>query len=316
MSDKATPHPLPLDTSHVAKFQRDGYVLTPDVLESSDLERFGAAVDREVASRTADDTRAVQDKSTYEQSFVQCMRLWETSSIVRELTCHPKLAQMAALLLGVERVLLWQDQALYKEADGRITDPHQDQPFWPIGNAPLVSAWIPFDDVDVVNGAMAYVPGSHEAGRLKVVDITHSTTPYDILADPALRGRRPVSVPVSRGSVVWHHGFTVHQAAANTSGRARRVFTVVYLADGYPRVREWPCFPLDRAGVGVGDPMRGEGMPQLWPAPERMPEAARPTWRARRTAAAAVNAMMCSATGRSPGRRVHSYVGEHLGGSR
>ena len=44
---------------------------------------------------------------------------------------------------------------------------------------PLVSAWIPFEDVTIQNSATAYVPGSHKAGRLKVVDITHSTDPYE-----------------------------------------------------------------------------------------------------------------------------------------
>ncbi len=38
------------------------------------------------------------------------------------------------------------------------------------------------------NGAMAYVPGFHKAVRLKVVDITHSTDPYEILNDPAVGG--------------------------------------------------------------------------------------------------------------------------------
>ncbi|NCF77122.1 MAG: hypothetical protein GWP45_08010, partial [Proteobacteria bacterium] len=41
------------------------------------------------------------------------------------------LAGIAAQLLGIESVRLWQDQALYKEAGGRETTPHQDETFWP-----------------------------------------------------------------------------------------------------------------------------------------------------------------------------------------
>jgi ectoine hydroxylase-related dioxygenase (phytanoyl-CoA dioxygenase family) len=254
-----------LEPKLVEDFEANGFVVTPNLLSREELERYGTAVDQAVSRRTADDPRAVADKSTYEQSFIQCMRLWETDADVVPLTFHPALAEAASELLGVPAVRLWQDQALYKEPGGRITDAHQDATFWPIGNTPLVSAWIPFEGSTLASGAMSYVPGSHKAGRLKVVNIMHTTEPYDILKDPALAGSAPVSVEAPLGSVVWHHGLTVHQAAPNLTDRLRRVFTVVYIADGQLRDQAWPTFPLDRAGVAVGEPMQGVGLPLAWP---------------------------------------------------
>ena len=230
----------------VASYDLSGYLVTPGVLSPEEIERYGAAVDAEVGVRTQKDKRSVAEKSLYEQSFIQCMRLWETSEEVRSLSCHSGLAGIAAQLMRVDGVRMWQDQALYKEPGGRETTPHQDQTFWPIGDEPLVSAWIPFEDVTIQNGAMAYVPGSHKAGRLKVVDITHSTDPYEILSDSALGGRKPEYVEVQAGSVIWHHGLTVHQAASNKSEKVRRVFTVVYISSEAKRVKSWPTFPLDR----------------------------------------------------------------------
>ena len=58
----------------------DGFVKTKDVLKESELRNYSAAVDSEVAARTASDTRSLVEKTTYEQSFIQCMRLWETQS--------------------------------------------------------------------------------------------------------------------------------------------------------------------------------------------------------------------------------------------
>jgi ectoine hydroxylase-related dioxygenase (phytanoyl-CoA dioxygenase family) len=118
---------------------------------------------------------------------------------------------------------------------------------------------------------MAYVPTSHKLGSLRVVDITHKSEPYDILADPLVSGIQPESVEVKAGSIIWHDGFTIHQAHANQSSRTRKVFTVVYLASGYPRVKSWPVFPLDRAGVEVGEVMQGEGLPVVWPPPAQLP---------------------------------------------
>ena len=265
-------YPLQLDTGTITQFRDNGFVVTNNVLDEREIETYGKAVDQQVRLRTKGDERSLVEKSVYEQSFIQCMRLWETCPTVRRLSCHPGLAGIASQLLGEPEVLLWQDQALYKEPGGRETTPHQDQTFWPIGGAPLVSAWIPFDDVGLTNGAMSYVPGSHQHGPLKVVDITHSTEPYDILDDPALKGAKPQLVEVKAGSVIWHHGFTIHLAAENKSDNIRRVFTVVYLARGYPRVKSWPVFPLDRAGVQSGELMEGDGMPPVWPAVESLPE--------------------------------------------
>lgn len=265
-------YPLTLSQEKIAEFQSRGFAVTENVLTTDELSRFGPAVDEEVARRTEQDNRDVSEKTTYEQSFIQCMRLWETHDIVRELSCHATLAGIASQLLAEPEILLWQDQALYKEAGGRETTPHQDQPFWPIGNAPLVSAWIPFSDVTLSSGVMSYVPGSHKAGKLKIVDITHSTEPYDVLNDPALNGATPETIEVKAGSIIWHHGFTVHQARANKTNQTRRVFTTVYLAKGYPRAQPWPDFPLDRAGVAQGEPMEGEGMPQVWPSSSELPK--------------------------------------------
>ena len=264
--------PITLSKEIVSSYERDGFVVTQGVLSEILIEKYGQAVDSEVNLRTARDTRPLSKKSLYEQSFIQCMRLWETSEAVRALSCDVALAGIATQLMGVQSVRLWQDQALYKESGGRETTPHQDQTFWPIGNEPLVSAWIPFEDVTIQDGAMAYVAGSHKAGRLKVVDITHSTDPYKILEDPALKGRSPEYVEVKAGSVVWHHGLTVHQAAANQSGSTRRVFTIVYIASNARRAKTWPTYPLDREGIEVGEEMRGDGMPILWPASSRLPE--------------------------------------------
>lgn len=255
----------------VDDFTADGFVVTPDLLTEAELATFGKAVDSAVAARTVDDGRSLADKSIYEQSFVQCMRLWETDRGVAPLTFHRRLAEAAAQLLGTDEVLLWQDQALYKEPGGRITDPHQDAPFWPVGDAPMITAWIPFDGSSVGQGAMGYVPGSHKAGRLAAVDLLHRTEPYDILNDPALGGAEPVFVEAPLGSVVWHHGHTVHQAMPNTTDQTRRVFTVVYLAAGHRRAEPWQNFPLDRAGVEVGEVMAGDGLPVAWPRADGPP---------------------------------------------
>ena len=85
-----------------AQFRRDGFVMVPDLLSGDELDRYGAAVDQAVARRKRFDTRQLGDKTPYEQSFIQCINLWEDAPAVRPLTFHPIVCETAALLLGVE----------------------------------------------------------------------------------------------------------------------------------------------------------------------------------------------------------------------
>lgn len=258
-------HAQLLSTDQIRRYERDGFIAIDGLVSAAELAHARAAIDAAVAERTADDDRSLAEKSRYEQSFVQCMRLWEEHPEVANFTFNPRIAQAAAELMNVSCVRLWQDQALYKEPGGASTTAHQDQSFWPIGDAPLISAWVALNDVTRNSGAMGYVPGSHKAGRLQSVDITHQQTPYDILQDPALNTAEPQWVEAQAGTVIFHHGYCVHLAGPNESVDTRRAMTMVYYADGALRLKNWPVFGLDRAGVGVGEPMRGPGLPIAWP---------------------------------------------------
>ena len=112
--------------SDIEKFDRDGFVVIEDLFTPADLKNFGDAVDSAVRDRVGDDSRLIGEKSLYEQSFQQCMNLWEDNPNVRALTFHQEMGELAASLLGAETLRIWHDQALYKEPGGRETDPHQD----------------------------------------------------------------------------------------------------------------------------------------------------------------------------------------------
>jgi len=256
----AVPEPI------VESFRRDGFVVVPDLLTEEELERFGAWVDRAVATRTAHDRRRLEEKSLYEQSFLQCINLWEDHPGLRALTFHPRIAGCAAALIGVERLRLWHDQALYKEPGGRETDAHQDQPYWPIEETDTVTAWIPFDGSTEETGCMGYVPGSHRAGLRRFVNIFLGA-PEDVLARPELAGTNPVFVEVPRGSVAFHHGLTVHLARPNRSARVRRVHTAIYFRDGLTRAKVGIHQSVDRAAIRPGEPIASDATPIAWPLP-------------------------------------------------
>jgi hypothetical protein len=255
---------------HREAFERDGFVVLPDLLTIGELDRFGAAVDQAVAARKRHDRRALADKSRYEQSFIQCQNLWEDHAGVRPLTFHPRIAGAAAALLGAEAVRIWHDQALYKEPGGRPTDAHQDQPYWPIAETDTITAWIPLDGSTLEGGAMGYVAGSHKLGFKRFVNI-FGDEPEDVLNRAELRGAPPVFVEVPRGSVAFHHGLTFHLAMPNRTDRIRRVHTAIYFRDGCTRGSAHGHPSVDRGGIAVGAPIVSDVTPIAFPRPGDLP---------------------------------------------
>jgi ectoine hydroxylase-related dioxygenase (phytanoyl-CoA dioxygenase family) len=254
-------------------FRRDGFVRVPGLLDAAEVERFRAAVDRAVAARTAHDRRTLAEKSRYEQSFQQCINLWEDHAEVRALSFHPRVCETAATLLGVARLRLWHDQALYKEAGGRETDAHQDQPYWPIAETDTITAWVPLVDVDASLGCMGYVPGSHAVGLRRFVNI-FAGEPENVLDRPELAGAAPVFVPARRGDVLFHHGLTVHLAHPNRSSVVRRVHTMIFFRDGSTRAATAIGHPsVDRNAIAAGAPIDGDATPVAWPRREDEPPA-------------------------------------------
>src|SRR5258708_16819093 len=179
LADKIAPY--------AAQFQRDGFVMVPDLLRAEELERYGAAVDEAVARRKRFDNRTLGEKTSYEQSFIQCINLWEDSPSVRPLTFHPIVCETAARLVGVERLRLWHDQALYKEAGGRLTDPHQDQPYWPMVETDTITALVPFDRSSHMTSCLGYVPGSHTVGLRALLNIFKPADAPQILHIPEIK---------------------------------------------------------------------------------------------------------------------------------
>lgn len=260
-----------------ADYRRDGFVHVPGLLDPGELTRLGAAVDEAVAVRKRNDHRALSEKSAYEQSFIQCQYVWEDFPGVRPLTFHPAVCAVAAALVGGARVRLWHDQALYKEAGGRETEAHQDQPYWPIAEPDTVTAWIPLQPVDETVGCMGYVPGSHR-GERRFVDIFSAKGDGEALL--AAQERPPAFVPCALGDVIFHQGFTVHMARANRSAQTRRVYTAIYFRDGCTRLAGRPHPSVDRSRIADGAVIDGGATPLAWPladgalpTPEPWPDA-------------------------------------------
>ncbi len=212
-------------------YQKNGHILLRDILTPEQV-----AVYRDVIVGAADryntETRRMEDRDTYGKAFLQIMNLWRKDDGVRQFTLAQRFAQIAADLMGVERVRIYHDQALFKEAGGGHTPWHQDQYYWPIDTTNTITMWMPLVDISVEMGMLTFASGSHELGfqgNLKISDESE-----DVLGSLVKERGYPVTRAevMQAGDATFHAGWTLHNAPGNSSGQTREVMTVIYLADG------------------------------------------------------------------------------------
>ncbi len=222
---------IPLTENQVQEFRNNGHLHVRGLLSPRELAVYREAIN-EAAYRYNTETRALAERDTYGKAFLQIMNLWEVDEKVRAYTLAKRFAKMAAALLGVEKVRLYHDQALYKEAGGGHTPWHQDQYYWPLDTSNTITMWMPLISIDETMGMLTFASGSHKAGEVENIAISDES---DQLLNAYVKNKNyPISRPASMegGDASWHYGWTLHCAPGNQSDTTREVMTIIYYADG------------------------------------------------------------------------------------
>jgi ectoine hydroxylase-related dioxygenase (phytanoyl-CoA dioxygenase family) len=257
-----------LTPAQIEQFQRDGFLNGGTVLDEQQVEALRTELARVIEQHDTLDTKPVlfQNLSSNEQAPVwHIVNIWQASEPFRALLHHPKITGEVAQLSGAGALRVWHDQIVYKPAEsGGINRWHQDSPLWPILQpSPTVSAWVALDDVDVDNGCMSMVPGSHQWG-----DHMQELAKIETLdALPAVfHGHevRRVLCPVRKGEVHYHHALTWHSSHANISGRPRRAIALHYMSSEtrFHAAGEHVMKPL--VAVGDNEVLQGEAFPVVY----------------------------------------------------
>ena len=232
-------------------FKRDGFLQIESLTSAEDIARIRTLLDPlfdkfESIGPNAVDIGGPQDKGAPPRQpeineaihFVPALRRTEVFARCREL---------ARRILGVPVGYVF-DHAIYKPPHNNTpTAWHQDEGYnkQPI---PLraVHFWIPLQPVNVENGCMWFVPGSHLGGLLPhhVVHLrpggatTHSLGAT--IATNSFDSSRAVACPLPLGGATAHHPLTLHYTGPNQSDTYRKAWIVHFAAYGFFRFRLHP----------------------------------------------------------------------------
>ena len=275
LPDLASPYPL--TPEQICEYREKGHTCLRGLASADEVAAYRPWI--EAAARAHGlETRALADRDTYGQAFLQVINLWLQSQAVQAFVFARRFARVAAELMGVEAVRLYHDQALFKEPGGGPTPWHQDQFYWPLATDQTITLWMPLVDVPPEVGTMRFASRSHRLGHLGDYRIGDESQ--------AVLARRIAELGLAveshgaaaAGDATFHAGWTVHGAGPNPTPTMRSVMTVIYFADG-ARVTplDHPNRALDRAmylpGCEPGALAASVLTPRLYPRdPGALPE--------------------------------------------
>ena len=242
--------------SYSTEFWKNGFAVVDSIMGADEIRDHRSSI-ADAVRRHSVETRPIGDRSTYDPAFLQVPNLWTKDDAVKGFVFEKRFAQVAADLLGVDKVRLYHDQALFKEPGGGHTPWHQDKYYWPLDTDKMITMWMPLVDVDAEMGLMRFASGSHFKGAVDSVEISdESETVFSrYIEESGFAIEGPSSM--NAGDATFHLGWMIHSAGPNRSSKMREVMTIIYYADG-ARITE-PANAAQQADLDAWFPGRRPG---------------------------------------------------------
>ena len=256
-----------LSPEQAASFDRDGFVVVPDVFDAATLAEVTAEIDGFEAEVEAGLRRRDGERFAIAEAgaITFATHLVARSERLRAFSTHPFFVGVCADLIGPDVNLYW-DQGVYKKPEKPRRFPwHQDNGYAFVEPQQYLTCWVALTDATVDNGCPQVARGLHRPARSRTPTSTRSAS-------------SACTTPTTWPSPRWvRAAWWCSRASPRTSpARTPRAATrKAYILQHAPRGRRAPRRPgttARRAGAGRRPPVAvpgGQGRPAPWPASSR-----------------------------------------------
>jgi ectoine hydroxylase-related dioxygenase (phytanoyl-CoA dioxygenase family) len=266
--------PLHISEQDIQRYQQDGVVMLPGVLDLATIQNLRAAVDVVLAKLSPDGNEYAQPgEGRFAQDMFMAQRDDDAGEVFRALVLQSPLAEVAGRIMGAKQVRFFYDQLFVKEPGSVAPTPwHQDLPYWPLQGEQICGIWCPLDDVDAHSGAVQYIKGSHRTG--------HWYRPRHFGGDDAYAGAHGEPMPdintlvpeqdraqwlMQPGDCIVFHGLTIHGSNGNRHmQRRRRAVSLRWMGDDAVYDSRPGTYAFHAPGAVHGQPLHGPRYPQVW----------------------------------------------------
>lgn len=214
-----------LNKDQIDFYQENGYLMIENALSDEQLERL-----QSVTHAFIDESRQVSvSNEVYDLDAGHCAtdpRLMRIKLPHRqhpafwELLKSDRMSSMLTSLIGPDIRLHTSKLNTKAPGGGAAVEWHQDWAFYPHTNDDMLAVGILLGDVDIDNGPLLVIPGSHRGPVLEHENagvFSGAINPDD----PAFDVSKAVALTGKAGSMSVHHVRTLHGSAPNLSDRAR-----------------------------------------------------------------------------------------------
>ncbi|MEV5025333.1 phytanoyl-CoA dioxygenase family protein [Paenibacillus sp. LPE1-1-1.1] len=212
-------------------FNRDGYWISPKLIDDEQIERLREAHDRIWSGEYDGDGLPMNHfrLSDNPDALRKLDNGWWINDEIRKMVTDPLVGELSADLLETNEIRLWHDQIIYKpgigdkiSGDGNVGW-HQDYGYWQCSDThDMITVWIALQDTDLSNGGMMTILGSHKWGlipdsdsffnqNLEELKLKHSGD-RDWVEEPCI---------LKAGQASFHHGLTFHGSGPNRTNDPR-----------------------------------------------------------------------------------------------
>lgn len=228
------------DDDDVAFYEEHGWFISPKILDDALIDE--ALVGAEQFYRGERDAELPQaakyrdwkeeDGAALRNSEFVSLQNHRIARLVRE----SMIGAIAARLAGTEQIRLLDDQLVYKTPNSTANTTvgwHADKAYWgTCSSDKLLTAWIPFHDVDELRGPLVVLDKSHKWSGLEHTRFFNNPNLDDVEDKLRNQGQQIKRVPITleKGQVSFHHGWTLHGSYPNRSD-APRIALAVHMQD-------------------------------------------------------------------------------------
>jgi phytanoyl-CoA hydroxylase len=261
-----------LTRKQIEEYREVGAIVVPNVLGAAELVALRAVTDGYVEQarhvRAHDEVYDLEDSHSAAQPRVRRIKTPHLlDPAYGGLVRHQGIVAALSDLWGPNVRFDTAKLNLKSAGFGAAVEWHQDWAFYPHTNDDLAAVGVMMDDMELANGPLMIVPGSHRGP----VHDHHADGRFCGAMDPDTCGvdfARAMPLAGPAGSITIHHVRTIHGSAPNTSNRDRRLLLLQFrAADAWPILGFPGGIEAWNALLVAGEPVG----PRLADVPVRLP---------------------------------------------
>lgn len=225
---------MQLTANQVHEYNERGFLVLPELFSPEEISVLRAERDRIAAIETDHAVRFAKIRTIYR---VHELDGPTASAVYHAVGRMPRLLEPAMQLLNDKDLYILNSRLYSKDAFvGTSMLWHQDFGYWKADRVPtpnLVQCMIMLTDVDVLDGCLVLVPGSHRLGQLPHYSdassaFKHMAVKPDVMSDILRTSPRPVPVTGKAGTVAMFSSLVIHASTHNFSSHDRWQMYYVY----------------------------------------------------------------------------------------